>query len=111
MKLEFSSLLGINEINLILKELGPKTVIISTDVSGWGIEFKVGGKILKNGGLHIIFSFLSANSRLEEKNYKKAGKAGDPGNYQYVLDFGETMDKYYIDYIILNIIIKNITIY
>ena len=87
-----------NEINLIPKQLEPKTVIISTDVSGRGIEFKVGDKILKNGGLHIIFSFISANSRIEEKNYKKAGKAGDPGTFQYVLDFGETMDKYYIDY-------------
>ena len=87
-----------NEINLIPKQIEPKTVIISTDVSGRGIEFKVGDKILKNGGLHIIFSFISPNSRVEEKNYKKKGKAGDPGTYQYVLDFGEAMDKYYIDY-------------
>ena len=67
-----------NEINLIQKQIEPKTVIISTDVSGRGIEFKIDDKILRNGGLHIIFSFISGNSRTEEKNYKKAGKAGAP---------------------------------
>ena len=87
-----------NEKNIIPKKLEQKTVIISTDMSGRGIDFKIGESILKNGGLHIIFSFISTNSRIEEKNFKKAGKAGDPGTYQYVLDFEETMNDYYIDY-------------
>ena len=87
-----------NEINIIPKIIEPKTVIISTDMSGRGIDFNLGDSILKNGGLHIIFSFITSNSRNEEKNYKKAGKAGDPGTFQYVLNFEETMDKFYIDY-------------
>ena len=87
-----------NEKTLIPKKLDQKTVIISTDMSGRGIDFKIGESILKNGGLHIIFSFISNNSRLEEKNYKYAGRAGEPGTYQYVLDFEDTMDKYYVDY-------------
>ena len=87
-----------NEKNLIPEKLSPKTVIISTDISGRGLSFKVGDEVLKNGGLHIIFSFITSNSRNEEKNYKNIGKAGDPGTFQYVLDFEETMNKYYVDY-------------
>ena len=91
-----------NEKSLISKNINQKTVIISTDMSGEGYDFIICESILKNGGLHIIFSFIPGNSRMEEKNYKNAGKAGSPGTFQYVLDFKETMDKFYVDYDIEN---------
>ena len=48
--------------------------------------------------MHIIFSFISNNRRKEEKNYKYSGKAGDPGSYQFVLNFEDTMNKFYVNY-------------
>ena len=86
----------------IPKTVGKNTVIISTDMSGRRYKFDIDKEVLKNGGMHIIFSFISNNSRKEEKNYKNAGKAGEPGSYQFILDFADTMDKYYSNYNIEN---------
>ena len=86
------------EKNIIPQIVGKNTVIISTDMSGRGTKFDIDKEVLKNGGMHIIFSFISNNSRKEEKNYKNAGKAGEPGSYQFILDFEDTMNKYYINY-------------
>ena len=52
--------------------------------------------------MHIIFSFISNNSRKEKNNYKNAGKAGKLGSYQFILDFEDTMNKYYSNYNIEN---------
>ena len=86
------------ERNTLPKSLSKNTVIISTDMSGRGNKFDIDKEVLKNGGMHIIFTFISVNSRKEEKNYKNAGKAGEPGSYQFILDFEDTMNKYYVDY-------------
>ena len=80
------------------RKLEKNTVIISTDMSGRGIKFEIADDVLKKGGMHIIFSFISNNRRKEEKNYKYAGKAGDPGSYQFVLNFEDTMNKFYVNY-------------
>ena len=86
------------EKNTLPKKLVKNTVIVSTDMSGRGARFEIDDEVLKNGGMHIIFSFISPNRRKEEKNYKYAGKAGEPGSYQFVLDFEDTMNKYYVNY-------------
>ena len=36
--------------------------------------FDIDKEVLKNRGMHIIFSFISNNSRKEKNNYKNAGK-------------------------------------
>ena len=86
------------EKNALPQTIGKNTIILSTDMSGRGSKFDIDKEVLKNGGMHIIFSFISNNSRKEEKNYKNAGKAGEPGSYQFILDFEDTMNKYYISY-------------
>ena len=86
------------EKNLSNTLLEQNTVVLSTDISGNGINFNISESILKNGGMHIIFSFLLSNSRKEEKNFKKIGEAGNPGTYQLVLDYEETMNIFYYNY-------------
>ena len=82
------------EKDLISKQIEKNTVIISTDISGKGIDFQISESILNNGGLHMIFSFIPSNSRIEEKNYRKIG-AGNPGTYQFVINYEEFMSNYY----------------
>ena len=95
-------IIGEEDEKKIPKTIAKNTVIISTDMSGRRHKFDIDKEVLKNGGMHIIFSFISNNSRKEEKNYKNAGKAGEPGSYQFILDFEDTMNKYYSNYNIEN---------
>ena len=73
----------------------PNTVIISTNISGRGTDIKLGEEILKNGGLHVIITFIPNNCRVEEQNYGRAGRKGEPGTWQLVINYQEEMDKYY----------------
>lgn len=82
----------------IAGEMKKNTVIISTNISGRGTDLKLSEEILKNGGLHVIITFMPKNSRIEEQNYGRAGRKGEPGTWQLVLDFKKTIDKYAINY-------------
>ena len=84
-----------NEEELIPSKMKPKTVIISTNISGRGTDIKLGKKILKKGGLHIIITFIPKNSRVEEQNYGRAGRKGEPGTWQLVLNYQYTIQKFY----------------
>ncbi len=87
-----------NEDLLIPKEMKPKTVIISTNISGRGTDIKLGAEILKKGGLHVIITFIPNNSRVEEQNYGRAGRKGEPGTWQLILNYQDTMNKFYLNY-------------
>ena len=85
-----------NEDKKIPSALKPKTVIISTNISGRGTDLKLEEEVLKNGGLHVIITFIPNNSRVEEQNYGRAGRKGEPGTWQLVIDYQEMYQKYFI---------------
>ena len=85
-----------NEDKKIPKLLQSKTVIISTNISGRGTDLKLGEDILKKGGLHVIITFIPNNSRVEEQNYGRAGRKGEPGTWQLVINFQEIINNYFI---------------
>ena len=84
-----------NEEKLIPSKMKPKTVIISTNISGRGTDIKLGDEVLKNGGLHVIITFIPNNSRVEEQNYGRAGRKGEPGTWQLVLNYQNTIKKFF----------------
>ena len=84
-----------DEKQKIPSSMKPNTVIISTNISGRGTDLKLGEEILKNGGLHVIITFIPNNCRVEEQNYGRAGRKGEPGTWQLVINYQEEMGKYY----------------
>ena len=87
-----------NEEKKIPKEMSPKTVIISTNISGRGTDIKLDDEVLRNGGLHVIISFVPNNSRVEEQNYGRAGRKGEPGTWQLVINYQEEINKYFVGF-------------
>ena len=70
-------------------------VIISTIISGRNADLKLGNELVRNGGgLHIIITFMPNNIRIEEQNYGIAGRNGEPGTWQLVINYKETIEKY-----------------
>ena len=53
------------------------------------------GEIIKNGGLHVCLTFLPKNTRVEEQSFGRAGRKGQPGTYQLVLNLSK---EYQFDY-------------
>ena len=45
--------------------------------------------------MHVIIIFIPNNCRVEEQNYGRAGRKGEPGTWQLVINYQEEMGKYY----------------
>ena len=69
-------------VDEILKE---GEVIITTNLGGRGTDIKVSKNVEKNGGMHIILTFLPSNSRIEKQAFGRTGRQGNRGSYQYIV--------------------------
>lgn len=46
--------------------LNPGDIIVASNIASRGTDIKISSKVLKNGGLHIILTYLPDNSRVEK---------------------------------------------
>jgi preprotein translocase subunit SecA len=67
-------------------ELFSGTIIISTNLAGRGTDIKLNQNIVENGGLHVIITFLPENKRIEDQNYGRAARNGQPGTGRLILN-------------------------
>ena len=65
--------------------LGPRDVIIATNLAGRGTDFKINQQLGKNGGLHVVIGYMPANARVEAQIEGRVARAGQPGSFQFVV--------------------------
>ena len=68
------------ENKFLERQMVPNTVIISTNLSGRGTDIKINEKVKKNGGLHVVLTFMPYNERTEKQAQGRAGRCGDKGS-------------------------------
>ncbi|KAI4889691.1 hypothetical protein NFI96_028999, partial [Prochilodus magdalenae] len=67
------------------KELLPGDVIVGTNLAGRGTDIKVSEQVNNNGGLFVILSFLSENTRVELQAFGRTARKGKPGSAQVIM--------------------------
>jgi superfamily II DNA/RNA helicase len=60
-------------------------IVVATNISGRGTDFILKEKVEKNGGLHLILTFLPANRRVEKQNVGRTARQGNRGTFQYII--------------------------
>ena len=85
-----------------IRQLRPGDIIVATNVAGRGTDFKLSPLLLKNGGMHVILSYVPNNIRVELQGFGRSGRKGEQGsgrmivydqrakqpsfNYQFLID-------------------------
>ena len=82
-----------------LENLPGGTIIIATNLAGRRIDISISEEVLKRGGLHVCLTFLPINIRVQEQAFGRAGRKGQPGSWQLVLNlFKNISDICHIDF-------------
>ncbi|XP_062235882.1 uncharacterized protein LOC133932971 [Platichthys flesus] len=74
-----------DSLSKIDKKLDPGDVIVATNLAGRGTDIKVSNKVNKNGGLFVVLSFLSENTRVELQAFGRTARKGKPGSAQIIM--------------------------
>ena len=57
-----------------VNELSRKHIIIATNISGRGTDLRLTEEVKRNGGMHVILTYLPSNQRVEAQAYGRAGR-------------------------------------
>ena len=71
----------------------PGYIIIATNLAGRGTDINLTKEVIKNRGLHVCLTFLPKNERVKLQAIGRAGRKGEPGTCQLVLDFFEEFSE------------------
>ena len=94
LNIKIIKVIGINDDeHLIPDNIEPKTIIISTNISGRGTNLKISKEVIDNFGLHVIITFIPNNIRVEEQNFGRAGRQGEPGTCQLLINIQDFFHK------------------
>jgi len=84
----------IEEKAFLNNEIQPKNIIISTNLSGRGTDLKISKEVEKNGGLHVILTFVPKSERIERQAFGRAARKGERGSAQYVIYINEKNESF-----------------
>ena len=81
------------DIEKNLENLPGGTIIIATNLAGRGTDISISDEVLKKGGLHVCLTFLPINIRVQEQAFGRAGRKGQPGTWQLVLNLFKNISE------------------
>ncbi len=90
------------EANTVKNAGMPGAVTVSTNMTGRGVDIKLGGEdekyhdeVEENGGLYVICTFMAESARINHQLYGRAGRQGDRGQSRLFTSLDELIMEVY----------------
>jgi len=98
-----------DENNIVNLTFGKGHIIISTNLAGRGTDISLEKEVNDNGGLHVILTFISNNSRVEKQAFGRTSRAGAPGTGSLIvfLNIPNIPDGIITDNYIVDLVMEN----
>ena len=76
-----------NQESLFLKHPIQKgKIILATNLAARGTDIKISPELEKNGGLHVILTYLPCSERVERQALGRAGRKGEQGSGEIIIN-------------------------
>ena len=82
-----------NEKSFLKNEIQPGSIILSTNLSGRGTDIKISNELEQRNGLHVILTFLPFSERIERQAFGRAGRKGENGSGQLIINEQENYEE------------------
>ena len=82
-----------NEKSFLKNEIQPGSIILSTNLSGRGTDIKISNELEQKNGLHVILTFLPFSERIERQAFGRAGRKGENGSGQLIINEQENYEE------------------
>ena len=82
-----------NSDNLLKESYEIGDIILATNLAGRGTNIKLCEEVKKNGGLHVIITFLPSNLRVEEQGMGRTARSGQPGSSIIIVNDERNMEE------------------
>ena len=68
------------------RKIGPRTIILSTNLCGRGTDIKITKECEQNGGLYVILTFKTDSERVENQALGRAARKGEKGSGKIMIE-------------------------
>jgi len=89
-----------SQVAVTKEHLNSGDIVVATNISGRGTDFKISNEIEDNGGLHVCIGFLPCNKRVEDQAFGRTSRQGKEGTAQLIIrsselaQFGIDVEEY-----------------
>ena len=83
-----------NKESLFLKNsIKIGNIILATNIAARGTDIKISPELEKNGGLHVILTYLPISERVERQALGRAGRKGEKGSGELIINSSHNIES------------------
>ncbi|AVP87946.1 hypothetical protein phytr_10180 [Candidatus Phycorickettsia trachydisci] len=75
-----------SEEHVVERPVEKSDIIIATNLAGRGTDIKTSQEVEKNGGLHVILTYLPKNLRVEQQAFGRTSRQGNSGTASMIIN-------------------------